>query len=119
MKRILAIMALAVGIALSGAFVYTPAQTGAARPDGQEQSGQSAQTTAPSCPMMSGGMMGGMMQNMGSMACPMMQGNSQMAGQCMQMMMGDEGHRRGVVETLRQNPELREQLKQVLQESER
>jgi hypothetical protein len=68
---------------------------------------------------MSKGAMGGMTDDKHSMSCPMMSGDPKTAGQHMLMMLKDEKHRTAAVEALKQNPELREELKRILEESER
>ncbi|MBI3950360.1 MAG: hypothetical protein HY314_07895 [Acidobacteria bacterium] len=122
MKRTLTTITFTVVIALAGAFAFAMAQSSATQPDHLRQQEQSDQSSMPPCPMMKGMMhtmpMGNMMRHMDSMDCPMMKGHSLMAGQCMQMMLSDEDHREAMIEMFRRNPELREQLRQMLQEAE-
>ena len=59
----------------------------------------------------------GMMHDNDSMPC-MMGGDSKTTGQCLQMMLGDEKHQTAIIEALKANPELREQVKQLVQKAE-
>ena len=119
MKRTLAILALIIGVALTGTFAFAMAQSNPAQHDQHAQHGQADKSAMKSHSMMSKGAMGGMMDDKHSMSCPMMSGDPKTAGQHMLMMLKDEKHRTAAVGVLKQNPELREELKRILEESER
>lgn len=123
MRRILAMITLVMTIGLAGALALATAQSQGSPPDHPEPQAQTDQSPMPSCPMMTKRMMhnmpmGNMMRHMGSIRSPMMKEHSMMTGQCMQMMISDENHRAAMIEMLKQNPQLREQMKQMLREAE-
>ncbi len=115
MKRTFAILTLVIAVALSGIFAIAMAQSSSVQHD---HSGHQNQSDKGSHSMMSHDGMHGMMHGKDSMACPMMSGDPKAAGQHMLMMLKDEKHRQVAVEVLKQSPELREQIRQLLQKAE-
>ena len=122
MKRTLTIITFIVAVGLVSTVTLVIAQSSASQPDHPVPQAQTEPSSMPSCPMMKGMMHHMSMENrmgqMDSMPCPMMKEHSPMAGQCMQMMMSEETHRQAMIEMLRQNPQLREQMQQMLQQAE-
>lgn len=122
MKRVLTIITLMTIIGLAGALALATAQSQDSPPDHPVERARAEQSPMPSCPMMMKGMMRNRpMRNthhMGSMCSSMMKEHSMMTGQCMQVMMSDENRRAAMIEMFKRNPQLRERMKQILQEAE-